>query len=368
MSTKENSCNLVSSVRTLENYLCISKLYQFGSDTQKLIFFSNKLLLKVKTPDQILNTGRKTLLLESEALSTAAGRINQSFIDAIEAILQSSGRVVLSGVGKSALVGQKIVATLNSTGTPAIFMHAADAIHGDLGILQREDILICLSQSGNTSEIKTLVHLVRNKGNKIIAITGQADSFLAKNADYVLDSFVEREACNLNLAPTSSTTVQMALGDAIAVVLAEYKGFKPEHFAVFHPGGSIGKMLHLKVTDILDISFFPAVNLDSPLTQIVITISTGRKGAVAVLEGHQLVGIITDGDLRRFLGDTNTIKPEVRAYDLVSRSPKTISSQSLAAEALSVMKENKINQLIVVEEEKPIGILHIQEILSQGMI
>jgi arabinose-5-phosphate isomerase len=322
----------------------------------------------VKTSDQIVEIGRRTLKMESDALLLTADRLGQSFVGVVEKIIQGKGRIVVSGIGKSALVGQKIVATFNSTGTPAVFMHAADAIHGDLGIIQEQDIVICLSNSGNTAEIKVLAPLVKNLGNTLIAITGNADSFLAGQADFVLDSFVEQEACSINLAPTSSTTVQMAIGDALASALMECRGFKPEQFAQFHPGGSLGKLLYLKVSDIIDKQEFPWISVDSSLAQVVIAITTGRKGAVAVLDQQSLKGIITDGDLRRFLGSGRLEKQGISAQNLVSHSPKTISDTSLAVEALNLMKANKINQLIVLDGEKPVGILHIQEILSQGII
>ena len=322
----------------------------------------------MKTSDQLLKIGTRTLLMEAEALRHASGLLGESFIKSVECILKSQGRVIVTGIGKSAIVGQKIVATFNSTGTPSIFMHAADAIHGDLGIIQKHDIVLCISNSGSTAEIKALIPLVKNLGNTILSITGNLQSYLGIHSDWAISSYVEKEACTINLAPTSSTTVQMALGDALANALMESKGFKAEDFAQFHPGGSLGKALLLKVSDLVKNQAFPAVAPDSNLAEIVVGISSGRKGAVVVMDGSKLIGIITDGDLRRYLGEGGLELKNCKAIDLASKNPKTTSLDSLAIEALNTMKSNKINQLIVVDNQTPAGILHIQEILSEGLL
>lgn len=321
----------------------------------------------MKTSDQILKIGIRTLQMEADALHYATGMLGESFIRTVESIFSTKGRVVVTGIGKSAIVAQKIVATFNSTGTPSVFMHAADAIHGDLGIIQKQDIVLCLSNSGNTAEIKALVPLVKNLGNTLIGITGNLQSYLAIHSDWIISGYVEQEACSLNLAPMSSTTVQMALGDALANALMECKGFKAEHFAQFHPGGSIGKALFLKVADLVINQELPAVETHSNLAEIVLRISSGRKGAVAVMEGNTLAGIITDGDLRRYLGNGSLEIKNCKALDLVCKNPKTIHLDALAIEALNEMKSNKINQLLVLQGHKPVGILHIQEILSEGI-
>ncbi|MBE8720524.1 KpsF/GutQ family sugar-phosphate isomerase [Sphingobacterium pedocola] len=309
----------------------------------------------------------RVLELEAQAIQALVSRINMDFELVVEEILMLKGRVILTGIGKSAIIAQKIVATLNSTGTPAIFMHAADAIHGDLGIIQKDDLIIALSKSGNTPEIKVLVPFLKHSQNKLVALVGNTASFLADKADYILDTTVEREACSNNLAPTTSTTAQLAMGDALAVCLQSARQFTDRDFAKYHPGGALGKQLYLKVVDLSDENGKPVVSPEDNVRKVIITITKYRLGATAVIEKNQIIGIITDGDIRRMLEQYDNIS-DLTAKDIMAQHPKMIDSTDLAVNALHKMRENNISQLLVTENDNFIGIVHIQDLLKEGII
>lgn len=319
--------------------------------------------------NKITLTAKKVLQLEAEAIAKLADYIDESFEKCVETILKIKGRVVVTGIGKSANIAQKIVATLNSTGTPALFMHAADAIHGDLGMIQADDFVICISKSGNTPEIKVLVPLLKRKGPKLAAMVSSTDSYLARCADFVLNANVEREACPHNLAPTTSTTAALALGDALAVSLLEARGFSSTDFAHLHPGGSLGKRMYLKVEDIYTQNEAPRVRAKAPLKEIIIEISSKRLGATAVLseDGEQLIGIITDGDLRRMLNKYDSIEGIV-STDIMTPDPLTIDASEYAVEALVVMQNKSITQLIVTNSGKFGGFVHLHDLLKEGLV
>lgn len=320
----------------------------------------------MKIQDNILDIAAKTIDLEAAAVSSLV--VGKDFETAVFTINQCGGRVVVSGIGKSAIVAQKITATLNSTGTPSVFMHAADALHGDLGIVQEGDIVIILSKSGSSPEIKALVPLVKNFGNTLIAIVGNTTSFLAKHADLILDTTVSQEACPNNLAPTASTTAQMVMGDALAVCLMYVKGFKDSDYAKFHPGGTLGKKLYLRVSDIYKDNEKPSVYASSSLKEVIVEITRKRLGAAAVVnENNELAGIITDGDLRRMLEKNSDIE-NIAAADIMTKTPKTIEAGELAVSALDVMRKSSITQLVVVEGKKYMGIIHIHDLLKEGLI
>ncbi|HEY4652102.1 MAG TPA: KpsF/GutQ family sugar-phosphate isomerase, partial [Pontibacter sp.] len=306
---------------------------------------------------------------EAEAIARLADFIDEDFRNCVEAILNIKGRVVVTGIGKSANIAQKIVATLNSTGTPALFMHAADAIHGDLGMIQPEDFVICISKSGNTPEIKVLVPLLKRKGSKLVALVSSTDSYLAESADFVLNAHVEREACPNNLAPTTSTTAALALGDALAVCLLEARGFSSADFARLHPGGSLGKRLYLQVGDIYKQNQAPKVSENASLREIIIEISSKRLGATAVVKENsdELVGIITDGDLRRML-DKYQSTEGIKATDIMTASPLTIEPDQYAAEAMAIMQDKNITQLIVTNSGKFEGFVHLHDLLKEGLV
>ena len=320
----------------------------------------------MKSISQILRIAKLVIRLESEIVEELIGKLNDDFAKATQLILSSNGRVIVAGVGKSANIASKIVATFNSTGQPSVFLHAADAIHGDLGNIQKNDVVICISKSGNTSEIKYLLPLIKNMGNKIIAICGNKNSYLENQADFVLDASVKKEACPHNLAPTSSTTAQLVLGDALAICLLESKNFTDKDFARFHPGGVLGKRLYLKVSDIVKNNEAPSVQVQDKVQKVIIEISKKRLGATVVLEGEKIVGIITDGDLRRMLEEEIEID-KVLAKDIMNNNPKSIVSSALAIEALKIMEQNNINQLLVMENEDYIGIIHLHDILREGI-
>ena len=308
-----------------------------------------------------------TIALEAAAIAGLENFIDESFEKAVTAINECKGRVVISGIGKSAIVAQKIVATLNSTGTPSLFMHAADAIHGDLGMVQEGDIVLILSKSGESPEIKAVVPLIKNFNNLLIAIVGNTDSFLAQQANLVINTTVSKEACPNNLAPTSSTTAQMVMGDAIAVCLMELKGFGNEDFARYHPGGNLGKRLYLKVKDIVSDSIAPKVLPTATLKEVIVEITEKRLGVTAVVDnGNKVLGIITDGDLRRMLERTPPIK-NITAEDILTRNPKTIEPFIMAVDALEIFALYDISQLIVAENEQYIGILHLHELIKEGI-
>lgn len=318
--------------------------------------------------DNILQRARKTFQLEAGALNEVQQQLNDDFRQAVLLIQNCTGRVVFSGIGKSALVAQKIVATFNSTGTPSIFMHAADALHGDLGMVQEADVVVMLSKSGYSPEIKALVPLVKNFGNKLIAIVGNTGSYLAQQADLILNTTVDQEACPNNLAPTSSTTAQMVMGDALAACLMDLKGFKDDDFAKFHPGGTLGKKLYLSVADVFAGNDRPLVFEGQSVKEVIVEITQKRLGVTAVVnEQNALAGIITDGDLRRMLEKNTDIEGTV-ARDIMTRNPKTIAPGELAISALDMMRKNAITQLAVVEGARYLGIIHIHDLLKEGLI
>ncbi|MCY7409042.1 MAG: KpsF/GutQ family sugar-phosphate isomerase [Chitinophagales bacterium] len=316
----------------------------------------------------IIKLASATLEIEAKSLLQLKKRINKDFPKAIKSILTCKGRVVITGIGKSAIIAQKIVATLNSTGTASIFMHAADAIHGDLGMVTTQDVVIMISKSGESSEIKVLVPLIKNNGNILIAMAGNIKSFLAAHADFVIDTTVTKEACPNNLAPTSSTTAQLAMGDAIAVCLLKMRGFSQQDFAKFHPGGALGKKLYLKVSDLLVQHSKPQVNENDLVQKVILTITSNRLGATAVLNNkNEMVGIITDGDLRRMMNEYTEYQT-LKAKDIMSRNPKTISKDELAVNALELMRKNKITQVMVMDKKKYTGIVHVHDLLREGLV
>lgn len=330
----------------------------------KTIFNSKSFLLKNK--NTILENAAQTILAESEAIANLVNFLDENFENAVNFIHNSNGRVIVTGIGKSANIATKIVATFNSTGTPAIFMHAADAIHGDLGTIQQNDVVICISKSGNTPEIKVLVPLIKNYGNKIIAITGNINSFLGLNADFALNSYVEKEACPNNLAPTTSTTAQLVIGDALAVCLLELNNFSSIDFAKYHPGGALGKKLYLRVRDLIEKNEAPQVSLNTPIKDVIIEISKKRLGTTAVIENDKIVGVITDGDLRRMLKD-NTDISQLTAKDIMSENPKTIQVDAMAIKALEAMENNNITQILVEDNTKYVGVAHLHDLLKEGI-
>ena len=315
----------------------------------------------------IIPAALRTLQIQSEAISQLAPFINDDFVKAVEKIAVNKGRFVVSGIGKSAIIAQKIVATLNSTGTPSLYMHAADAIHGDLGMIQQDDIVMIISKSGNTPEIKVLIPLVKGLSNLVIGMAGNTSSFLATNCDILLNTTVLHEACPNNLAPTTSTTAQMVMGDALAVCLMELKGFNSSDFARFHPGGALGKKLYLRVSDVMT-SQRPFVTPENNVKQAILQITKSRLGAAAVLdENENICGIVTDGDIRRMLEKYDEFSA-LQTKDIMSVNPKQINRDALAAEALELMRNNNINQLLVTDSEKFVGVIHIQELLREGII
>jgi arabinose-5-phosphate isomerase len=316
----------------------------------------------------IRNTATRVLQNEAGAVLKLIDCIDGDFETCVEQILHSKGRVVITGVGKSAIVANKIVATLNSTGTPALFMHAADAIHGDLGMIRDEDIVICISKSGNTPEIKVLVPLLKKLGSVLVALVSNTTSYLAEEADYVLNATIGEEACPHNLAPTTSTTAHMALGDALAVCLLEARGFTSDDFAKYHPGGSLGKQLYLKVGDVLSKGVVPSVSEDADIREVIVEISGKRLGATAVKDtADNLTGIITDGDLRRMLEKTLDIQ-KLRAKDIMTLNPKRISKDEFAIRALNLMRNHNITQLVVMDDEKIAGFIHIHDLMKEGIV
>lgn len=321
----------------------------------------------MKTKSDIENIAINALKLEAEAITNLTKNINDEFINAVFAILDIKGRVITTGIGKSAIIAQKIVATMNSTGTPAIFMHAADAIHGDLGMIQQDDIVIAISKSGDTPEIKVLVPLLKNSSAKIVAMVGNTKSFLAEQADFILDTTVTREACPLNLAPTTSTTAQLAMGDALAICLLECRSFTNDDFAKYHPGGALGKRLYLKVEDLAGHNARPQVGSNTSIKEVLVEITKNRLGAVAVVDNSKIVGIITDGDIRRMLEQYQHIE-QLRASDIMGKKPKVIDYKELAVHALDMMRNNNITQLLAVKDDTYFGIIHLHDLLKEGII
>ncbi|MCK5170797.1 MAG: KpsF/GutQ family sugar-phosphate isomerase [Bacteroidales bacterium] len=316
----------------------------------------------------IIELAKNTILQESESIRRLADYIDEDFEKTVKIIYESKGRVIITGIGKSANISQKIVATLNSTGTPAIFMHAADAIHGDLGIIQDDDVIICISKSGNTPEIKVLVPIIKSRGNTLIGMVSNADSFLGKQSDYVLKSTVDKEACPNNLAPTNSTTAQLVIGDALAVCLLEYRGFSSDDFAKFHPGGALGKKLYMRVNDLYKNNEVPKVTENENVKNVIIEISSKRLGATVVLDkSDKVLGIITDGDIRRMLQKYDSFENLI-AKDIMSKDPKTINKDELAINAFHLMENNNITQLVVLQKDKYVGMVHLHDILREGIV
>ncbi|MFC4721220.1 SIS domain-containing protein [Geojedonia litorea] len=315
----------------------------------------------------ILDTAKKTIDLERDAIANLSNLLDDDFSNAVELIYNSKGRVIITGIGKSAIIANKIVATLNSTGTPAIFMHAADAIHGDLGLILKDDVVICISKSGNTPEIKVLVPLIKSAKNKMIAITGNLQSFLAQQADYVLNTYVEQEACPNNLAPTTSTTAQLVMGDALAVCLLELRGFSSKDFAKYHPGGALGKRLYLRVSDLSSLNQKPQVSLDTNLKDVIVEISEKMLGVTAVVKENKIVGIITDGDLRRMLSKSENFLG-LTAKDIMSANPKRIDEDAMAVDAMEMMETNGISQLLVEHNGNYAGVIHLHDLIKEGII
>lgn len=315
----------------------------------------------------ILAIAKKTIETESAAILHLASLLTEEFSDAVNCILESKGRVIVSGIGKSAIIATKIAATLNSTGTPAIFMHAGDAIHGDLGTIQENDVVICISRSGSTPEIKMLVPLIKRGANKLIGMTGNLDSYLAQQADFVLNTFVEKEACPNNLAPTTSTTAQLVIGDALAICLLKIKGFTSTDFAKYHPGGALGKRLYLKVSDLVANNQKPEVQSDTPVKKVIVEISEKMLGVTAVTDKGEIIGIVTDGDIRRMLNRYDNISG-LTAKDIMTSNPKTIAIDQLAIEALKLMQNKGISQLLGVDGKKYSGVVHLHNLINEGII
>lgn len=315
----------------------------------------------------ILDTAKHSIKEQSDAIKNIVNLLDESFAEAVELILKTNGRVIITGIGKSAIIANKIVATLNSTGTPAVFMHAADAIHGDLGLVQKKDIVICISKSGNTPEIKALIPLLKRAGNPMIAITGNKNSFLAEKANFVFNSFVEKEVCPNNLAPTTSTTAQLVIGDALAVCLLEMRDFSKDDFAKYHPGGTLGKKLFLTVRDISVQNEKPNVRLNSNIKEVIVEISKKRLGVSAVTEQNKIQGIITDGDLRRMLADTNDFS-NLCAADIMTKNPKSIDINAMAVDAMQLMEQHEISQLLVTQDGTYAGVIHLHDLMKEGIL
>ncbi|MBC7643061.1 MAG: KpsF/GutQ family sugar-phosphate isomerase [Flavobacterium sp.] len=317
--------------------------------------------------ENILKSGKDTILSESQSIAKLANLLDSSFVEAVKLIFECPTRLIITGIGKSAIIAQKIVASMNSTGTPSMFLHASDAIHGDLGMLQNRDVVICISKSGNSPEIKVLVPLLTRFGNKLIAITGNMSSFLAKNANIVLDTTVDSESCPNNLAPTDSTTAQLVMGDALVVALIEMRDFKPEDFAKFHPGGALGKKLLLKVSNMIENSLKPYVSPEANIKKVIFEISEKRLGVTAVVKNEKVVGIITDGDIRRMLNNNDSFN-HLTAKDIMTKNPKLIESSAMVIDAFQILEDNKITQLVVLENGLYKGILHLHDVLKEGIV
>lgn len=322
----------------------------------------------MKIAKNINKIAKKVLQNEADAIKKLIDFIDADFEACVQEIFKSQGRVVITGIGKSAIIANKIVATLNSTGTPSLFMHAADAIHGDLGMIQPDDIVICISKSGNTPEIKVLVPLLKRTGSRLVALVSNKDSYLAQQADFVLNATIAEEACPNNLAPTTSTTAHMAIGDALAVCLLELREFSSEDFARYHPGGSLGKQLYLKVDDIYKNNELPVVEENTSIRNVIMEISSKRLGAAAVVnEDRGLIGIVTDGDLRRFMEKEGDFA-KLRAVDIMSDKPKTVNKGDYAVKALNIMQQNSISQVVVLHNNKVVGFVHLHDLLKEGII
>ena len=322
----------------------------------------------MKLSKNIQISAKKVLKEEAKAILKVISLIDETFEKCVEYLLKSNGRLIVTGIGKSAIIAQKLVATLNSTGTPSVFMHAADAIHGDLGIIQPDDTVLCISKSGDTPELKVLVPLLKRTGQKLICMVSNTNSYLAKQSDFVLAATIEKEACPLNLAPTTSTTVSLALGDALAICLLEQRGFTSGDFAKYHPGGALGKKLYLKVNDIFPNNPFPKVYKNASIKDVIVEISSKRLGITIVTDGNEnMIGVITDGDIRRMLDKYDDLKGLIAA-DIMTSHPSTIEHEEYAVHALNVLQDKNITQLIVVKENKAIGIIHLHDLLKEGLI
>lgn len=319
-------------------------------------------------PVDIKHIALRTIEMEARSIAGLSASVNEDFEKAVQVIASCTGRVVVSGIGKSAVIAQKIVATFNSTGTPSLFMHAADAIHGDLGMVQQDDVVMVISKSGESPEIKVLVPLIKNFGNTLISIAGNKNSYLAKNANINLDTTVDQEACPNNLAPTTSTTAQLVMGDALAVCLMEMRGFQADDFAKFHPGGMLGKKLYLRVSDLAESNEKPRVLSTQSLKEVIVEMTAKRLGITGVVdEENNLLGIITDGDLRRML-EKNVAIDAVKAGDIMTKHPKAIGPDELAIDALDMLRKNEISQLAVVQDKKYLGIIHLHDLIREGLI
>jgi arabinose-5-phosphate isomerase len=319
-------------------------------------------------PPSILSIASRTILLETESVNGLLAYLDNHFVKAVDTVFTSKGRLVVSGIGKSAIIAQKMVATLNSTGTPSLYMHAADAIHGDLGMIQKEDVVLVISKSGNSPEVKVLIPLIKNFGNTLIGMVGSLQSPLAQQSDIVLNTTVSQEACANNLAPTSSTTAQMVMGDALAVCLMELRGFSGDDFAKFHPGGMLGKKLYLRVQDLYIANEKPVVYPGSPLKEVIFSISAGRMGMTVVTNTeNQIMGVVTDGDLRRML-EKNSSLENITARDIMTQHPKTIAPDAMAITALETLKQHDITQLVVAENQHYLGIVHLHDLMREGLI
>jgi arabinose-5-phosphate isomerase len=320
------------------------------------------------TTQSIIDAARRTIEQEADSIRLLSNYVDNHFAEAVRAIASCNGRLVISGIGKSGIVAQKIVATMNSTGTPSIFMHAADAIHGDLGMVLKDDVVMVISKSGESAEVKVLLPLIKNFGNLLIAMTGNEYSILARQADLFLNTTVTKEACPNNLAPTSSTTAQMVMGDALAVALMHLRGFNSDDFAKLHPGGSLGKKLYLRVQDLYVQNEKPKVSPDTSLREVIFEISSKRLGSTAVTDGEDtLLGIITDGDLRRMLEKTDA-PGTILAKDIMTSNPRTIEAEALAIEALDQLRKHDITQLVVTRGKKYIGFIHLHDLIREGII
>ena len=321
----------------------------------------------MKSSIEIKKIAKKVVEIELETISQLVDNIDDNFVKAVQLIANSNGRLIVAGIGKSANISQKLVATFNSTGQPAVFLHASDAIHGDLGVIQKDDIVLCLSKSGNTPEIKYLVSNVKVMGNVIISISSNKSAFLSLQSDVNIDCTILKEACPHDLAPTSSTTAQLVLGDALAICLLEYRGFSKDDFAKYHPGGMLGKRLSLKVSDLLINNNVPFVKAEASFKEIIIEISKNRMGATAVIENEKLKGIITDGDLRRAI-EKNSDFINTKAFEIMTANPKVINSNNLAYDAFIIMKQSNITQLVVLNNKNYVGIVHMHDIIKEGIV
>ncbi|HBK83722.1 MAG TPA: D-arabinose 5-phosphate isomerase [Flavobacterium sp.] len=321
----------------------------------------------MNTIDTILFEAKKTIQSESESIAKLITYLTSDFAESVQKILACKGRVVVTGIGKSAIIAQKIVATFNSTGTPSVFLHASEAVHGDLGMVLKDDVIICISKSGNSPEIKVLIPLLKRCSNVLIGMTADLNSFLAKESHYKLHAHVDAESCPNNLAPTNSTTAQLVLGDALAVCLMKLRNFKSEDFALYHPGGALGKKLLLRVKEMLDTTHKPKVSIDASVKEVIMEISEKRLGVTAVMELDKVVGIITDGDIRRMLSNRDTFS-ELCAKDIMTKNPKSINSTTLVSEALNILENNAITQLVVIDEGEYKGIIHLHDILKEGIV